>query len=383
MNSWSLYLQDSWTIARRLTLNLGLRAESEYLPSYTTDPLFADIKKPINFSFADKLAPRAGLRLRRPRRLEPQGLRQLRHLPRRHEAQHGRQRPGRLRSGRAPTTRSTTGTSPRSASTAISPARSSTTMRLPRRPSSTSIDPDMKPFTQREISLGAREEARGGHVPVPAPGQQEGPLGHRGHRRRPSRSTTTATPAAPSCTTIYEERRQNGTFLPGTPDYAQGQARLLRHEPVARQALQPQLAGRPVLHAQPAGGQLQRPGLAPTRTAATAPTASASSTCGTSPTTRSLNPIDGAARRPTAPHSLKAYGSYALPFGLTVGLVANAYSGTPVTEEWNVDSEGYFPYNRGNLGRTPFVFFANAYAEYAIRLGGRKAIRFNLNVDNI
>ena len=63
--------------------------------------------------------------------------------------------------------------------------------------------------------------------------------------------------------------------------------------------------------------------------------------------------------------------------------MANAYSGTPVTEEWNVDTEGYYPYNRGNLGRTPFVFFANAYMEYAIRLGGRKAIKFSLNVDNL
>ncbi len=80
---------------------------------------------------------------------------------------------------------------------------------------------------------------------------------------------------------------------------------------------------------------------------------------------------------------LKAYGSYALPFGLTLGLVANAYSGTPVTEEWYVDSEGYFPYNRGNLGRTPFVFFANVYAEYEVKLGHRTGLRFNINIDNV
>ncbi len=35
---WALYLQDSWTIKGRLTLNLGLRTEREYLPSYTDDP---------------------------------------------------------------------------------------------------------------------------------------------------------------------------------------------------------------------------------------------------------------------------------------------------------------------------------------------------------
>ena len=97
---------------------------------------------------------------------------------------------------------------------------------------------------------------------------------------------------------------------------------------------------------------------------------------------KALNPIDGPLATDRT-HSIKAYGSYVLPFGLTLGLVANAYSGTPVTEEWNVDSEGYFPYNRGNLGRTPFVFFTNLYVEYMVRLGAKSNLRFNLNIDNL
>ena len=36
---WSLFLQDSWTIKDRLTLDLGVRAESEYLPSYSDEPV--------------------------------------------------------------------------------------------------------------------------------------------------------------------------------------------------------------------------------------------------------------------------------------------------------------------------------------------------------
>ena len=35
-NKLALYLQDSWTIANRLTINFGVRAESEYIPSYAT-----------------------------------------------------------------------------------------------------------------------------------------------------------------------------------------------------------------------------------------------------------------------------------------------------------------------------------------------------------
>lgn len=56
-NNWALYLQDSWTIANRLTINFGVRTEYEYIPSF--DPAY-DVT-PIKFDFADKLAPRLGL----------------------------------------------------------------------------------------------------------------------------------------------------------------------------------------------------------------------------------------------------------------------------------------------------------------------------------
>jgi len=56
-NNWALYLQDSWTIGNRLTLNFGVRTEYEYIPSF--DPTY-DIT-PVKFDFADKLAPRLGL----------------------------------------------------------------------------------------------------------------------------------------------------------------------------------------------------------------------------------------------------------------------------------------------------------------------------------
>ncbi len=60
-NSWSLYIQDSWTIGGKLTINAGLRTETEYIPAFTSD-LSAQgaTQKPIEFSFGDKLAPRLG-----------------------------------------------------------------------------------------------------------------------------------------------------------------------------------------------------------------------------------------------------------------------------------------------------------------------------------
>jgi hypothetical protein len=51
---YSLYVQDQWTVGNRLTLNLGLRAEQEKVPS------FRDGVSAMEFGFGDKLAPRLG-----------------------------------------------------------------------------------------------------------------------------------------------------------------------------------------------------------------------------------------------------------------------------------------------------------------------------------
>jgi len=59
-NNWAIYLQDSWTIGQKLTLNLGVRTESEYIPPFDNDPKWATYK-PIQFGFDKKLAPRLGM----------------------------------------------------------------------------------------------------------------------------------------------------------------------------------------------------------------------------------------------------------------------------------------------------------------------------------
>lgn len=52
-----LFAQDAWTIGKGLTLNLGIRADKEYLPSYAAAGI---APRPINFSWGDKIAPRLG-----------------------------------------------------------------------------------------------------------------------------------------------------------------------------------------------------------------------------------------------------------------------------------------------------------------------------------
>jgi len=54
-----LFLQDSWTtMSDRLTLNVGVRTESESIPSYATTGTTGS--KAISFDFKDKVAPRLG-----------------------------------------------------------------------------------------------------------------------------------------------------------------------------------------------------------------------------------------------------------------------------------------------------------------------------------
>lgn len=54
----ALYLQDKWQANSHLTLNLGIRAESENLPAFNTGS--GNIGIPIKFGFGDKVAPRLG-----------------------------------------------------------------------------------------------------------------------------------------------------------------------------------------------------------------------------------------------------------------------------------------------------------------------------------
>jgi hypothetical protein len=84
------------------------------------------------------------------------------------------------------------------------------------------------------------------------------------------------------------------------------------------------------------------------------------------------------------PHQLKVYGAYAFDFGLIVGFNAFAMSGTPVqTEVYLNGMQGWYPYGRGDLGRTPWIWQLNTYLEYNLKLSDSFTFQLSLNIDNI
>jgi hypothetical protein len=87
-------------------------------------------------------------------------------------------------------------------------------------------------------------------------------------------------------------------------------------------------------------------------------------------------------------HQFKLWGSYTFDFGkygnLNLGLNAFAMSGTPVSTTFAMNNvQGYYPVGRGDLGRTPFITREDIYAEYNYKIAGKYTLQFNINVTNI
>lgn len=54
------YIQDSWQVNARLTINGGVRFENEYLPPFRAEEGGVQVQNPISFGWGDKIAPRFG-----------------------------------------------------------------------------------------------------------------------------------------------------------------------------------------------------------------------------------------------------------------------------------------------------------------------------------
>jgi hypothetical protein len=84
------------------------------------------------------------------------------------------------------------------------------------------------------------------------------------------------------------------------------------------------------------------------------------------------------------PHQFKVYGAYTFDFGLTFGFNAYAMTGTPLQTEMYLNGmQGFYPLGRGSDGRNPFLWQMDVYAEYNLKLSDKYTLNLNVNVTNI
>ncbi len=377
---WAFYLQDSWTIKSRLTLNLGIRTESEYFPSYSSDPALAGIR-PIDFKFGDKLAPRVGVvyDVFGDANLKVFGSYGIYYdVMKLYSA--ALTFGGRKSQFAAYTLDTyewdkigTNGYYPGTLLRVIDLA--AVTLDI--------VDPSLKPMSQREISFGVEKKLMENLSATVRLVQK--------HLRYAVEDVGVISGAD---ITYYLANPGYGYSL-STTDGGKFDA---KYPPVPKakreywglnfsldKRLSDQwLGGFSYTWSRLTGnysGLASSDEYLSTGEARNSPNVERNFDSWYLAYDKNLNPIDG----PLAtdrPHVFKLYGAYTFPFRLTFGAVVAAMSGRPMTEYWNIYSDNYMPYNRGNLGRTPFLWIVNLYAEYSLRMG-QTALSFNVNVDNV
>jgi hypothetical protein len=385
---WSLYLQDSWTIGEKLTLNLGIRAESEYIPPFSEDPSIPKNFNPIEFSFGDKLAPRLGFIY------DVHGDTTLKifgsfgiyydviktYMP----------------------AHSYAGFKWKSAYYALDQYEWDViglNGNFPgdllalidhRTPSFDSTDPDLKPVGQREISFGAEQFVMENlsasirvvnkeliriieDVGVIVPG-----VGEKYYECNPGFGYS------------LHVGNGSGKFDPKYPETPKA----TRHYWAVNFALDKRLSNNWLAGFSYTWSRL---------TGNTAGLGSSDEYGRTSPYVerafdnwamafdKDLKVLDGPLMTDRT-HFFKLYGAYTFPWRLTIGGVINAMSGTPWTERWTVLGTYWYPFNRGNRQlddgslvseRFPFIWYANLYAEYNLKITQRYRLQININVDNV
>ncbi len=382
-NRWALYIQDSWTISNRLTLNFGVRSESEYIPSYATGNPEFEALRPIEWGFGDKIAPRFGFiwDVKGNADLKIFGSAGIFYDVMKLSMAAG----------------SYGGFKWRSAYYALDtyewdkigvngyfPGRllhPNKTIDF-RAPSFDTTDPNMKPMSQLEIALGMEKKiaenislsARLVNKKLLWAIEDIGVLTDHGEEYY------TTNPGGEFIKNAWAEAKALGLIPQGAPDIPKAKRQYWGINLSLDKRFSDKWMGGISYTWSSLRGNYS--GLASgDEFGRTDPNVARYFDLWYLAFDKSMNQIDGPMPG-DRPHYVKLYGSYVLPFGMTLGAVINAMSGIPVSTEYAMDVQGYLPYNRGDLGRTPFFWFANFYAEYNLKLG-KNNLNINLNVDNL
>ena len=396
-DNWAMYLQDSWTIGNKLTLNFGVRTESEYVPSMATDPAWSDSKyqKPIKFDFLEKLAPRFGLvyDVFGDSSLKIFGsfgiyydvmklyMAELTFGGWKHKRDYYAIKDPDW------TKIAASGLIDDRASQENGNVYAGTLDFLP--PSFDRVDPDLKPVSQREISFGVEKKLME-NVSLSARFVQK-------HLIRTIEDVGTlewVTDPDTGATTLTE------LFYITNPGYgysrpeSQGGKFADEYWPCPK-AKREYYAMNLTLEKRLSHNWQGGINYTLSRVAGNYSGLASSDESGRlAPNVElyyddwfMMYDVNGDVLKGPLPHDrthyIKMYGSYIFPFGLTVGLTAYGRSGLPLTTRLNMNNRFMYPENRADLGRLPFTVWADLYLEYALRFGGKYTAAINLQINNI
>ena len=375
---YAIFLQDSWTINNKFTLNIGIRAEKENIPSFSDLPEYSD--SPIKFGFGDKIAPRIGFAwdLFGDNSTKVFGSYGLYYDVMKLEMANGSYggfkwishyydiRSMDWRYGQ--TTHPDLGLAPDFVYI------ESLNWRIP---SFDTTQPDMAPYSKNEISLGFQRKLGEDisltvrylynnirwaieDIGIQTPEGEKYFNGNPGSKWINDLYSVNGWPECPKAQRKYHslnvgvDKRFSNNWMAGfhyTYSNLWGNFSGLassdefgRHSPNVERYFD--------------GWFLHRD--------------------------QNLNETTG--KLPTdRPHQFKIYGSYTWDFGLTFGFYSYLMSGTPVSTMLSLNSmQGYYPAGRFDTNqRTPMLSRTDLYAEYNLNLGGKYAIQLNANVSNL
>ncbi len=401
-NTYAIYLQDSWTLGGKLTLNAGLRTESEYIPTFNAN-VPDQYKKPIQFGFADKLAPRFGAvyDVFGDSTLKVFGSFGIYYDVMKLYMAEGAFGGFKWRTdyytldvadyrviaanGLVINTNGdrdlVTG---RTGDAAVSQGAGGTYLGTLdwRIPSFDTLQPDMKPVAQQEVSFGAEKKlsedlsfsARGVWKKLLRTIEDIGIMTPAGEQYYEGN------PGSPWIVNLFHELQE----VPSGLDYWD-QPPALRNYYGLNLSLEKRFSHN------------WQGSINYTLSLTKGNYGGLSSTDEfgrNSPNVeRSYDlwfmayEMDGTMVNGTLPqnrtHYIKAYGSYTFPIGLTIGFAAYGRSGQPISTRLPFNNSYIYPYGYGDMGDLPFTAWGDIYAEWAIKVGGRYTVAFNAQVNNV
>jgi hypothetical protein len=386
-NTYALYLQDSWTIGGKLTLNAGVRTESEYIPTF--NPNVADeYKKPIQFGFADKLAPRFGVVYDV---FGDSSLKVFGSFGIYYDVMKLYMAEGAFGGFKWQTDYYTLDNpdpnavcpsgllSDQAGQEAGGTYLGTIDWRLP---SFDSLQPDMKPVAQQEVSVGAEKKlsedlsfsARGVWKHLIRTIEDVGIITPQGEKYYEGN------PGSPWIVNLFETLQNEPT---GLNYWAQPKAK--REYYGLNLSLEKRFSHnwQGAINYTISLTKGNYGGLSSTdEFGRNSPNVERSFDLWFMMYQMDGTPINGTLPQDRT-HYIKAYGSYTFPMGLTVGFAAYGRSGNPISTRLNFNNSYIYPNGYGDLGRLPFTAWADVYAEWAIKVASRYTVAFNAQINNI